>query len=288
MPTAMLELLFTRLPDALTHRSPAFAAGAVVVGAVLWLAGGRFSRGLLALGGVAVGALVGVHLPRWYGWPVDGAAVGVGAAIALGTAAYAFHRTWVGVLFGATLAFWGGLAVFVTAGPSAAWNWPILRWSSDLIDVVVQVAGSLPPDLRGPLLAAGGCGLVGGVVTTWLWPRVGRALCFSLVGLSVVATVGLPVPAAGMLNRFPSTGAQVAGVLALLAAGAGLQLWLMRKEPRPAVRPAVTGKQWKTQCAAVIADRLDGGVARPVPAKVPAAVSPAPRRPATPFSEVIA
>src|SRR5580765_7333399 len=58
----------------------AFAGSAV--GAVLWLAGSRFSRSLVTLLAVSVGAVVGMHLPGWMGWSVDAMGVAFCGALA--------------------------------------------------------------------------------------------------------------------------------------------------------------------------------------------------------------
>src|SRR5437763_548281 len=51
----MLHELLSRFPDTLAHPSPAVAIAATAAGAVLWLAGGRFSRAIVTLILVAVG-----------------------------------------------------------------------------------------------------------------------------------------------------------------------------------------------------------------------------------------
>ena len=88
-------------------------AGGAVVGAVLWLAGARFSRTLVGLVTVSLGAFLGMEMPRYFGWGVSGAGPAVGMALILGLSGYIMHRFWIGVGLGTVLAAWAFLATWV-------------------------------------------------------------------------------------------------------------------------------------------------------------------------------
>src|SRR5206468_9593604 len=66
-------------------------------GFVLWLAGSRFSRSLVTLLAVTVGAVLGMHLPGWFDWPIEGMGLAVGGAMVLGLSGFLLHNTWVGL-----------------------------------------------------------------------------------------------------------------------------------------------------------------------------------------------
>src|SRR5687768_12184326 len=103
-------------------------------GVVLWLAGSRFSRSLVTLLAVSIGALIGMQLPAWFGWEIDGMGVAVGGAMVLGLSGYLLHNTWVGMALSAMLVLWAGTAAWVLAGGGVTPGdvpWPSLDWSAE-------------------------------------------------------------------------------------------------------------------------------------------------------------
>src|SRR5258706_13703111 len=81
----------------------------VLSGLVLWLIGARFSRGIVTLIAVSVGALVGLRMPAWFAVPLGAWATAVGGALLLGITGYALHRMWVGGGAALFLALWAGI-----------------------------------------------------------------------------------------------------------------------------------------------------------------------------------
>ena len=167
----------------------AFAGTAV--GTVLWLAGSRFSRPLVTLLAVSLGAVLGVHAPRWFGWSVDSMGVAFVGALALGLSGYLLHTTWVGVALSLVLALWMGVAAWLTVGGGAPLQWPAVNLSANVEVVLSDVWNSLPGDLPRvmPLAVAGA--LVGGVAITVLSPKLGRVLTYTMVGSSLLVVMGV-------------------------------------------------------------------------------------------------
>src|SRR5881394_1577497 len=84
----------------------------VIAGLVLWLIGARFSRSIVTLIAVSIGALVGLRLPAWFSVPVGAWATAIGGALLLGISGYALHRMWVGAGLAFLLALWAGILVW--------------------------------------------------------------------------------------------------------------------------------------------------------------------------------
>ena len=287
----MLQQLTALLPDALAHRPPAFAAVMAAAGLGLWLVGGRFSRGLLCLALVAAGAFVGMRMPRWFGWGIDGAALGIGGAILLGASGYFLDRFWTGVLFGATLGFWAGLAAWAAVAPTARWSVPAFQWTPDPVDLVLQLWRTLPEDLRTGVPLAAGLAMAAGILLTVLWPRLSRAMVFSLLGLSVWVAVVLPVAGrerpdwAALLPR--GLASELVLLSGLLAVGTLVQWWFIGREPKVAAEPP---SRSKTAAAAADTGRGEREPARrpvaPVGSVSPAAAGPATMLPTAPVAAV--
>src|SRR5262245_56130142 len=84
-----------------------------VVGAALWLLGAKISRPLVTLLTVLGGAMIGMHLPQWFGWQISGAGPAVGGAVVLGVSGYVLHRMWVGIGLGSVLALWAAMGTWL-------------------------------------------------------------------------------------------------------------------------------------------------------------------------------
>lgn len=167
----------------------AFAGTAV--GTVLWLAGSRFSRPLVTLLAVSLGAVLGVHAPRWFGWSVDSMGVAFLGALALGLTGYLLHTTWIGLGLSLVLALWMGVAAWLTVGGGEPLRWPAVNLAADVEVILSDIWRSLPGDLPRvmPLAVAGA--LAGGIVITVLSPKLGRVLTYTMVGLSILVVMGV-------------------------------------------------------------------------------------------------
>src|SRR5450432_1535814 len=104
-----------------------------LVGVLIWLVGSRFSRPIVTLATVTLGAAIGMHLPRWFGWDISGAGPAVGAALVLGVTGYALHGMWVGIGLGTILASWTAMACWIVFRNGANLNWPAIQAGTTLV-----------------------------------------------------------------------------------------------------------------------------------------------------------
>ncbi len=208
-------------------------------GFVLWLAGSRFSRSLVTLLAVAVGAVLGMHLPRWFGWPIDGMGLAVGGAVVLGLSGFLLHNTWVGLSLSALLALWSGLAAWAVAGGGARleFQWPDIDPAADASTVLASLWRAMPGDLPWVMPCAVAGAVATGVVIAVVWPKRARVLAYSIAGLSLLVVAGLwamqmsrPQWLALLPKDFVS---QVAVLLALVGIGVLIQ-WRLTPVGRPA------------------------------------------------------
>src|SRR5882672_1369520 len=108
----MMQQLLSLLPKEINSLAMMIALAGAVLGGILWLGGSRFSRTLMTLISVFVGALVGLQLPRWLPLGLEGWATATLGALVLGISGYALHKVWVGMGLGLVLAGWAALATF--------------------------------------------------------------------------------------------------------------------------------------------------------------------------------
>jgi hypothetical protein len=177
--------------DALGRYALLAAFAGTAAGAVLWLAGSRFSRPLVTLLAVALGAVIGVHLPERFGWSVDAMGVAFVGALVLGLTGYLLHTTWIGLSLSLVLALWVGTAAWLTVGGGEQLHWPAVNPSANLEVMLSDVWHSLPGDLPRVMPFAIGLALIGGVSITVFSPKLGRVLTYSLVGLSILVVMGV-------------------------------------------------------------------------------------------------
>ncbi|HEY8666221.1 MAG TPA: hypothetical protein VIL86_06135 [Tepidisphaeraceae bacterium] len=218
----MVKELLILLPKDPARWALAAGVGGTLIGAGLWLCGSRFSRGIVTLLAVLVGAIVGMLLPRWCGWGISGAGPAVGGAIVLGIAGYGLHRMWIGLGLGGTLAVWAALGCWVTLGAGCQIDWSAIAdggWGG-------WWAG-LPGDLTRVLPFACAGALVSGLAAALLWPRVAVVMLYSLVGVSLMCGLGLAAVQwgrPGWIAMLPAENwAQATVLLGLTALGAVVQ-----------------------------------------------------------------
>src|SRR4051812_36932469 len=98
-----------------------------VLATLLWLMGARYSRQILALVGVAAGALVGKHLPEFF--PkinMSAPVLAVVGALSLGVIAFISHRLLIGLMLGSVLVCWASFATWITQHGQQSWSQPVL------------------------------------------------------------------------------------------------------------------------------------------------------------------
>jgi hypothetical protein len=211
-------------------------------GAILWLAGSRFSRSLVTLLAVSVGAAVGMHLPGWFGWPIEGMGLAVGGAMVLGFSGFLLHNTWVGISLSGLLAAWAGTIAWAVAGGGEAFHfqWPEIDPSAQASEVLAAIWRAMPGDLPWVMPCAVAGALVTGVTVTVFWPRLARVLAYSVAGLSLLVVAGVwamqmshPQWLASLPRDFPT---QMGLLLLLVMVGVLIQ-WRLTRVGRPAEKP---------------------------------------------------
>src|SRR5687768_9630925 len=113
----MVQELLPYFPDALTPPQAIVCLLALMAGVVLWLAGAVWSRGLVTLIAVTLGAALGMHVPRWQLWPINSMALAVLGAVGFGLSAYLIERLWMGLTLGVILACWAALGTWIHERP---------------------------------------------------------------------------------------------------------------------------------------------------------------------------
>ena len=228
----MLQELLNLLPAVLMRCPPARSGLCALIGLLLWTCGARFSQSILTLTAVACGTLLGMHLPAWCGWQIDGMGLGVAGAVVLGCSAFLFHGACIGLLLGGGLMLWAGATVWLSMAGNEHWNLQAVHWEGDMIQFLHEAWQGLPPVVSHALPIACFLGLAGGIAVAIFLPRFARALAFSLIGLTLMIVMGVAamhVTHPKWLS--PSAGAHRSTWLALIGlilAGAVVQWVMMR------------------------------------------------------------
>lgn len=198
----------------------AFAGTAA--GGVLWLAGSRFSRSITTLVAVSLGGYLGMHVPGWMGWSFEPMAAAVVGAMVVGLSGYLMHTTWVGLSLSLVLALWAAVIAWVLSGGGATPYVPDVSWSAGMVEALRATWRALPGDLPRVMPIALAAALTAGVAITVLWPKLGRVLTYSIIGVSLLLVMGLsamrmsrPDWLAALPATLPAQLAFVAGLVGL-------------------------------------------------------------------------
>jgi hypothetical protein len=189
----MIQEILPLLPQPLGSSLFTLCVIAVTVGALLWIMGAVWSRGIVTLVAVAVGATLGMQLPRWYLWPVNSMSLAVLGAVVLGIIAFAIPRLWVGFTLGAVLCAWALLGTWIvlrgdsTFAPRADWQTSQMIWP----DYVKDCFFRFPEHVRRVVPYSMATAMISGLAFTLLWPRFGRAFMGSTLGVTMVFAAGL-------------------------------------------------------------------------------------------------
>ncbi len=235
----MVQELMPLLPKEVGTLALAIAMSGTLVGAGLWLVGSRFSRSLITLVLVSIGAWIGLLLPGWVAWKIDGWAPAVGLALVLGASGFFLHRFWVGVGLGVVLAAWAALGVWIVCRGADAGALPRYAIGTKTMDYMKDLWASLPVDVRKFLPFACGATMLTGLIASLRWPRFGVVMLYSSAGVSLVIAMGLSAMSYARpqwVGALPAKGSsQAMTVLAMVAFGALLQ-WRIgpsKKMPKP-------------------------------------------------------
>ncbi len=232
----MFHELSPLLPNELGPLAIAAAAGAALIGLFLWLMGARFSRSILALNAVALGAVVGLDLPNHFRLPIGAWASAVVAALSLGLCAYIFHRVWAAMALGLLLGLMAAVGAWILCRNHAEWTWPTADLHAGVREYLRALWDNLPTDVRRVLPVACATAAVSGLAIGILWPRAGAAMLYSLLGggiaiLAAVMVMTCKWPA--LLSRIPgSSGQQGAAITGFVLVGALVQ-WRFARAPKP-------------------------------------------------------
>lgn len=183
----MLQELLTLLPDP-ADASPALSwasYAAITLGVILWLSGSRFNRSLIALVLLAIGSLVGLHLPEWMGWSLNGMGVAVGLGLVMGLIGYLLYRLWTGVGLGLILSAWALAGCWLALHGDYTWTWPDLSQVTGL-GIVPAFWEQVPEDLRRILPFAAGASLMSGMAIALLWPVAAAKLMHAMGGTTLI------------------------------------------------------------------------------------------------------
>jgi hypothetical protein len=234
----MLQDFLQLIPDEPTTVAMVIAMIGTVVGAALWLLGAKMSRPTVTLFTVLSGAALGMHLPQWFGWNISGAGPAVGAAVVLGVSGFVLHRAWIGIGLGSLMALWTAVAIWLCLHGTQEWNWPGFNPGDTLWSYMRESWTLVPTEVAKMLPYACGMALVAGLAATILWPRLATAIHWSVLGVSMVVTMGITAMAFGAhawLNHLPQQSwAQIATLAVMVGIGTVIQ-WQL--QPKPAAPP---------------------------------------------------
>lgn len=229
----ILQTILARLPADAGGRALALALTTAGAGLVLSFIGARVSRSIFTLVGVAAGALVGLHLPRWMGWEIDAMAVSIGAALVLGLAGYLFHMIWVGMTLGTLLATAGVLIAWHRLAADVTWTIPALNQLRDNWHTLPNGLDRVIP------MVAAICFGTGSLMALFL-PKLARVLTFSLLSTLLLTAGGIAAVAMTRpewLARLPQSTQTQGMALAITVMITAVMQWaLMPRMRKPSTK----------------------------------------------------
>jgi hypothetical protein len=219
----------------------AISIGGVLSGLIMWLVGARFSRGIVTLIAVSIGALVGLRMPHWFHVPLGAWATAVGGALLLGITGYALHRMWVGAGLAVLLALWAGILVWNIYCSGRVGTFPDRLAGMGIDEYWTQVWNSLPRDFRRITPFLCGLAVIFGVTVSVFWSRAAAVMLYSVLGVSVLMIMGMfaiAISTPTLLRILPSqTGSQIATFGGMVLFGTIVQWWT---SPRAVVEDQIT------------------------------------------------
>jgi len=248
----VFQTLILLVPSTTATLAICIGLAGVVIGCVLWLAGARFSRTIIALLAVLIGGIIGMKMPAWCGWSVDSMGTAVAGAMLVGFIGFALHRLWVGVGLGAVLACWTALAGAEIKHIKLDWTLPIIDKTTTLPDYAQLVWNTLPVEFAHIVIISACVSLITGIVLSAVTPRLSVLLLWSWAGVSIASisiAVLLQSCCPTIMRRMPQSQWVQAAILAgLVVVGMLLQLRLWssmrhvaaKKPAKPKKDPATT------------------------------------------------
>ena len=226
----------------------AMSIGGALSGLIMLLVGARFSRGIITLIAVSIGALVGLRMPHWFSVPLGAWATAVGGALLLGITGYALHKMWVGAGLAVLLALWAGILVWNIYCSGRVGTFPERLAGMGIDEYWSQVWNSLPRDFRRITPFLCGMAVVFGLTVSIFWSRAAAVMLYSVLGVSllmIMGMMGIAVSRPSLLGILPSqTGSQIATFGGMVLFGTIVQWWT---SPRAVVEEQFTVKPTENQ-----------------------------------------
>lgn len=215
----MVQELLPLLPSTLTTEQAVLCLLCLLAALFLWLSGSIWSRGIVTLFAVTIGSLLGMYVPRWQMWPVNSMAGAVLGAVGFGLIAYLVERLWMGLTLGSVLACWAAIGAWIQLRPPDyvfpkpdAFATQFMTPPEYVRDLYLR----LPSEVLQILPYATATAMLSGVAIAFLWPRLGRALGMSMLGVTsgvVFALVLVSTQHADWLQSIPTPPTTQAGML---------------------------------------------------------------------------
>jgi hypothetical protein len=215
-----------------------------LIGVGIWLLGARYSRWIITLLTVLLGATIGMHTPLWFGWEISGAGPAVGGALVLGVTGYVLHGMWVGIGLGTILASWTSMACWMMFRNGAGWDWPAWDASTTIVSYSTTMWQSLPPDVVRILPWAAIAAMISGLAIAILWPKLSLIVGWSLAGTTLLAGMGVAAMEYAQpqwLVKIPSPLWAQAMLLACFTALGSMIQWKLG--PKPAASTKTSSKK---------------------------------------------
>jgi len=237
----MVQTYLQLLPPAASSMTSSALVVVAAIGAVVWLSGSLYSRWVVTLFTVMLGASIGMQMPRWFGWNISGAGPAVGMAVVLGVTGFAVHGGWVGALLGIVLALWAALVTWVCVGDGQAMSLPLVDEFTTFASFAQDWWHGLPPPVARLLPYTSAAAMVTGLACAILWTRLTTALAWSLGGVTLGLGCGLAAARFAhpewLEGRVPGVPLQAAIVVLTVMLGTLIQ-WKLTARRTPQQRPA--------------------------------------------------
>lgn len=240
MTFSALQHLLPSLPDE-AKPTAAFVAGAgALLGLILCFAGSRISRSVITLAAVALGAAVGLHLPRRWNLPVGSWSAAVAGALVLGIAGYALHRLWTRGGLGVFLGCLCSVFAWFLLGSGGDWTRVFPEHDTTCLQAAEKFWHALPPNLQIAIPTAALTGFMLGWTLDVFLPRLSICLFYSLLGLALMVVCGTAAATYSQSNLLdqlpqnPKVQLSLLGTTVLLGMLCQWALSPRRKAPQPA------------------------------------------------------
>ena len=238
----MVQSLLNFIPTATGAAVVVASVALLAAGLLLWAVGAAWGRAFVTLLAVALGATLGMLVPRWQLWPINSMSAAVLGAVIFGVSAFLVERVWCGLVLGAVLVAWTTLGVWM----NFAGDQPFAYRTAEEVQHLTppqharDVWDRLPESVRRVLPYAAATAVISAMAIALLWPRVAKVAAFSTLGVTMLFIAGLTLVALQrpqwllLVPQQTSIQAAVLGALALLGMLVQWQLLPSRRRPQKA------------------------------------------------------